>query len=321
MKKNVLIAVALFATMAVNAQSIAAVSPSNVTTMYQTLDDAVANAENGSIIYLPGGGFQIKDETKIKKKFTIMGVSHRADADNADGATVISGNLNFDKGSDGSSVVGVYISGNIYVGTAADSVRNLTVRFCNVNSIQVKHYQSSGLFINQCYLRGWCNFGRCNVRFENNVSQRVELIVGGIINHNIMYYGEGYAIFNVHNSIITNNILIGTGGWQSNISQNMTSNNGASVNIGENGLGFGEGDSWDNIFEKNKGYSINSIYKLKGTRRKNAGTDGTDLGIYGGSGFYEKKSLAPIPRIVSKKVDEHTDGSGNLHIEIAVKAE
>ena len=48
--------------------------------------------------------------------------------------------------------------------------------------------------------------------------------------------------------------------------------------------------------------------------------DGTDIGIYGGSGFSDE-ALAPIPRIVSKKVAEQTDGSGKLQIEVTVKAQ
>ena len=84
MKRNIFIAVALFATMTANAQNIAVVNPSNETSVYQTLDEAVTGADPGSIIYLPGGGVQIKNDTKITKKLTIMGVSHRGDTDNAD---------------------------------------------------------------------------------------------------------------------------------------------------------------------------------------------------------------------------------------------
>lgn len=325
MKKNVLIAVALFATMAVNAQSIAAVSPSNVTTMYQTLDDAVTKAEDGSIIYLPGGGFKVSGDTKIKKQLTIMGVSHRIDADNEDGATVVAGDLNFEGGSSGSSVVGAFISGNINVGTVEDKVTNFTVRFCNVNSIQVKNGNSSGMIVNQCYLRGNSNFGECNVRLENNILHSVQYINGGVINHNIITTyanigGSYYSLYKIYNSAITNNFLLDS--WARNTYSCDVSNNciGSST-WGENPIQWGEGGKWDNVFEKNKGISINSNFKLKSDVGKNAGTDGTDLGIYGGSGFNDDKSLAPIPRIVSKKVDEHTDGSGMLHIEVKVKAD
>lgn len=325
MKRNVLFAVAFFATLAASAQNIAAVSPSNETTMYQTLDDAITKAEDGSIIYLPGGGVKVSGDTKIKKQLTIMGVSHRADADNVDGATVIAGDLNFEGGSSGSSVVGVFISGNINVGTEVDQVTNLTVRFCNVNSIQVKNGNSSGMIVNQCYLRGNSHFGECNVRLENNILHSVQYINGGVINHNIItsyvtISGSNFSIYKIYNSTITNNFLLDS--WNRNTYSCDISNNCIGKSTwGENPIQWGEDGKWDNVFEKNKGISINSNFKLKSDVGKNAATDGTDLGIYGGSGFKDDKSLAPIPRIVSKTVNEHTDGSGMLHIEVTVKAD
>lgn len=329
MKRNVLFAVAFFATLVAGAQNIAAVSPSNVTTMYQTLDEAVSEAENGSIIYLPGGGFQISDETKITNKLTIMGVSHRGDADNADGATMIAGNLNFEGGSSGSAVIGVYVSGDINVGNETDEVTNLTVRFCNVNSIQVKNSQSSGMIINQCYLRNNSNFGGCNATVENNILHSIQNLNGGVLNHNVVTsfitwsewrYTYSSSVNGVSNSTISNNFFLdyydhglGTCVILNNCKGNST--------LGEECEVLDDGITWEDVFKDHKGVSINSNYKLIGKWGKGKATDGSDIGIYGGSGFKEEKSLAPIPRIVSKKVDERTDGSGMLHIEVTVKAE
>ena len=81
-----------------------------------------------------------------------------------------------------------------------------------------------------------------------------------------------------------------------------------------------EGTTWDDVFKANKGVSIISEYKLIGKWGKGAATDGTDLGIYGGTSFNDD-ALAPIPRIVSKKVAEQTDGAGRLKIEVTVKAQ
>ena len=328
MKRNVLFAVAFFATLSANAQSIAAVSPSNVTTMHQTLDDAITSATDGSVIYLPGGGFQIKDETKITKKLTIMGISHRADADNADGATVVSGNLFFIGGSSGSSITGFYLSGNVVVGEAEQSVANITVRYCNINSIQVKNSESSGMTVNQSYLRGVSDFGKCNVHLNNCILHSLKNVNGGIIDHNIITSNHhvtndgDYSLRDVSNSSITNNFFTG---WQGHrggsctISYNCIGTGNWSGN--ESGIKLDDKVEWKDVFEAPNGVSITSKYKLIGVWGKGAASDGTDLGIYGGSGFNDDKSLAPIPRIVSKKVDEHTDGSGMLHIEVKVKAD
>lgn len=326
MKRKILFAVALLATMTAAAQNIAAVSPSNATTIFQTLDEAIAGAESGSTIYLPGGGFQIKDETLIDKKLTIMGVSHRGDTDNVDGATIISGNLNFVGGSSGSAVLGVYLTGDINVGTGTDSVTNFTVRYCNVNSIKVKHSQSSGMVVNQCYLRNRSDFGNCNVRLENNILHSFGYVSGGSINHNIItsryssVYYDNYNCYNVFNSTIKNNFFLAWAGFYK-CNGNIESNNCIGTgSMGDNPVIIDDGvNLWDDVFYANKGVSILSDYRLKGSWGKGKATDGTDIGIYGN--IAEKKDLTPIPRIVSKKVDESTDGSGKLQIEVTVKAQ
>lgn len=332
MKRILLIVVALVATMTAIAQNIAVVSPSNATTIYQTLDDAINSATNGSTIYLPGGGFQIKDETTIAKKITIMGVSHRGDTDNVDGATIISGRLNFLGGSSGSAVVGVFISGNIDVGNETDAVENLTIRFCNINSIQVHNSNSVGMYVNQCYLRNTCSFGNCNVRLENNIVHSLFYINGGTVNHNIVtsqgaWTESGrYSIYTAYgtlrgvaNTSIKNNFFLEYSGNQLGGNCQLSNNCIGTGSMGDEPIIIDEGKTWDDVFTANKGVSIYSDYHLKGNWGKNAATDGSDIGIFGGSGF-DPDALAPIPRIVSKKVAEQSDGSGKLRIEVTVKA-
>ena len=333
MKRILSIAVALVATITVGAQNIAVVSPSNSTKIYQTLDEAITNAEKGSIIYIPGGGFTVTDNAKIDKKLTIMGVSHRGDTDNVDGASIISGNLNVIENSSGSAVIGVYVSGDINVGTSTDSVTNFTVRYCNVNSITVKHGKSSGMVINQCYLRNTSDFANCNVRLTNNIMHSAKQINGGYIDHNVItastsvYVGDwdynykSYALGHVSSSTITNNFILN--GANTHRGDNCFASNNC-IGTGtwaENPIQLPEKTEWKAVFEAPDGIKITSKYKvLEGSPAKGAALDGTDLGIYGGSGFSDE-ALAPIPRIVSKKVAEQTDGSGKLQIEVTVKAQ
>ena len=338
MKRKLLMAVVAMMSMAAWAQNIAVVSPSNTTTICQTLDEAISKATSGSVIYLPGGGFQVKDESKIDKKLTIMGVSHRGDTDNVDGATVISGNLNFDKGSSGSAVLGVYLSGNINVGTATDSVLNLTVKFCNVNSIQVKHRQSSGMWINQCYLRESSNFGYCNVNLENSILSSLGNVSGGTINHNVITsctntfhcnydrYGTyySYALSNVNSSVITNNFLLNWGyGLYGGSACQIFSNciGTSSWGSDQSPIVLDEGKSFNDIFYANNGVKISSDYRIKEKTNKFIGIDHTYIGIEGGTTGFDSNALAPIPRIVSKKVAEQTDGTGKLKVELTVKAQ
>ena len=338
MKRNVLIAVALAATMTVAAQNIAVVSPSNETDIYQTLDDAIANAEEGSTIYLPGGGCQIT--TNIDKKLTIMGVSHRGDTDNAEGATMISGSLNFIVGSSGSSVLGVYISGNINVGTSENAVTNLTIKKCNVNSIQVGNSASSGMVVNQCYLRGLSNFGGCNVHLENSIVYSACKINVGIINHCVVteagndvtesVYGNYqwhtihhyYPLNEVSNTSIMNNFFLNIGGGNSVSNCQIFKNciGVASWGSDEAPIVLDADKTFNDIFYANKGVKISSDYRIKEKSDNFIGTDGTYIGIEGGTTGFDPDALAPIPRIISKKVDEQSDASGKLTINVTVKA-
>lgn len=325
MKRILSIVVALVATITVGAQNIAVVSPSNTTKIYQTLDEAITNAEKGSIIYLPGGGFTVTDNAKIDKKLTIMGVSHRGDTDNVDGATVISGNLNFVSGSSHSSVIGVFVSGNV---SLTDSIAQFTMRHCNVNSIQVKSSKSGGMIINQCYLRGLSSFGNCNVRLENNIMHSVREINAGVINYNIITsnsawksgYAGNYAMYSVASTTITNNFFLSPASIHTGDNCFKSHNCIGTGSWGDEPVVLPEKTDWTAVFKAHKGVTIASDYHLNDTWVKSKEPDLTGIGIYGGSGFSDE-ALAPIPRIVSKKVAEQTDGSGKLQIEVTVKAQ
>lgn len=328
MNRIYMIAVACFATLTAWAQNIAVVSPGNVTTIYQTLDDAITGAISGSTIYLPGGGFQIKDDTKINKKLTIMGVSHRGDTDNADGATMIAGNLNFIGQASGSAVIGVYISGNINVGNETDAVNNLTVRYCNVNSIQVNNSESSGMIVNQCYIRGSSSFGNTNAKITNCVTNLIKNVNGGTIAYNVVlgvmehYNRTHFSMWDIYNSNIIGNIfrarlIDNYSSYYYYGVNNCTGDSNYNANFGDNPIQIEVG--MDVFFKKwnNGTISPGSNFHFKDEYKEYE----NKVGIYAGSTpFRDDNSLAPIPRIVSKKVAEQADGTGKLKIEVTVKA-
>lgn len=327
MKRNILIAVAFMATMTLAAQNIAVVSPSNATKTYMTLDTAIKGAEDGSIIYLPGGGWVINDTTKINKRLTIMGVSHRGDTDNTDGATIIAGNLNFVANSSGSAVMGCYISGNVYIGTTDDAVNNILIRYCNLNSVQVKNSGCQGITVNQNYIRSESYFGGSNCKITNNIIYFISDVNGGTISNNIItwryFVGNGnYSCFmvNVSNSIVSGNIFLTNYPTayhcnDTDFHDNLKYLGGLSS---ENNTILAADVDWNDVFVKYNNGAISTVsdFHFKGDYKQYE----NKVGIYAGSGFNDKQ-LAPIPRIVSKTVDEQTDGSGRLLINITVKAQ
>ena len=61
-------------------------------------------------------------------------------------------------------------------------------------------------------------------------------------------------------------------------------------------------------------------YRLKkGVSGTNAGTDGKDIGLYGGSGF-DDTGRAPIPKIKIREIAPQTDDKDRLKVKIEVIA-
>ena len=331
MKKSILTLVIAIATvMIAQAQQISVVSPQGATQIYTDLNLAIQGADAGSTLYLSGGGFQINDTTSISKRLSIIGVGHRIDNDNADGSTVISGNIHFAQGADNSALMGVHLTGNVNIANADGAANTILVRYCNVNSIQVGHVDCQSVLINQNYIRNTSNGGDSAINFSNNILHSIRNINGGVINHNVVFssiyhhYTDCQNCFGIYchhvflcvtNSQITNNILV----YPSNLSgDGIVSNNMLQTSWGDNCVVV---ENWDDVFEGTYGgVNINDNYRLKGTHGKNAGTDGTDIGIYGGTGFSDT-ALPPGPRITKKDIANQTDASGNLNVVIKVAVE
>jgi hypothetical protein len=316
-----------------SAQQISVVSPAGATSVYTDLNLAITGAETGSTVYLSGGGFQVSDETKITKKLSIIGIGHKANNDNANGYTTVSGNLFFEGGSDNSVVMGVYLSGNVNIATSETAVNNFLLRYCNINSVQVKNSACQNILVNQNYIRSTSHGSNSACSFTNNVLHSLRNINGGVIDHNIVRnsishrYDDcigcggiscSHVFLCVSNSQITNNILIDPSGLAGD---GIVSNNVLKSVWGENSLQVSD---WSEVFEyEGTDYPIsaNTNFHIKaGQAALTAATDGGEVGIYGGTGFSDK-ALPPGPRIVSKKVAEQTDENGNLHVEIQVSAE
>jgi hypothetical protein len=317
MRKRLFLAAlaAIVGTATAIAQQIAVVSEGGSTNVFQTLTEAIEGASDGSVIYLPGGGFQIDDSVKITKKLTIIGIGHKAKNENVDGNTTIAGNLNINASK--SSVMGCYISGNIYINEGGN---NVTVKYCNVNEI---HWpaSSTGTVINQNYIRTGCYGNSGSAEFTNNITQWVRDLDGGRIENNIFtgYYKDtyyGYAPLSLcDNCTITNNIFLNNQyiGCGSNclVYGNMRLNG----DWGDDPINIAI-DSWDEVFTNYNNGAITpaSDFHFTADYQKYS-----DCGIYGGTGFSDG-ALPPVPFIVAKSIPEQTDASGNLNIKIRVKA-
>ena len=281
------------------AQKIAVVNPAGASTLYQDLNIAIAEAPANSAIYLSAGGFQISDTTRIRKKLTINGIGHRADI-NPDGNTTVGGNFYFEQGADGSALMGVYLTGNVNIGTSFANgtfINGFLLRFCNVNSVQVQHQLCTEIVINQNYVRSSSGGGNSNIQFTNNILHSISNVNSGKIEYNtIIGNASGdAATWIVSHSSIVNNVTF----WA------VPSGSGNQIS---NNLRISDAD----IVGPNNGVDVTSNFRLA--------SGNNAIGIYGGTGFSDSQ-LPPGPRIINRNIPSQTDANGVLRVQIEVSVE
>ena len=329
MKKKLLVLFALVASMTVSAQQIAVVKGGE-TKLYNTLKEALEGAESGSVVYLPGGGFPIADSDTIRKRLTIIGITHKASSDNVDGRTTISGNLIFGEGSTGSALMGCYVTGNVNIGSKTSAVTDIMLRYNNINAVIVNNSECRNIVINQNYIRNTSDMGQTNAKITNNIVHSIKNVNGGYVAYNVItaYFSiwrssvhSDYYVMSASNSPICNNVFLQkamSGSavyWQffTGSDNDVINNMAHKRNWGTDGISIEV--EWTDVFEKNSGVSTASKYHFINDYKDYEGK----VGIYAGTGFSDG-ALPPVPYIKDCKVDEQTDAEGKLNIRINVKA-
>ena len=320
---------ALVWTAALMAQRIAVVDSNGSTQIFNTLQAAIEGAADGSVVYLPGGGFSIADSVKITKKLTIIGIGHYVESDNADGITTISGSLYYDNGSSGSAVMGCYITGSVWIGKDGSSVNDILIKYCNLNSVHIYNSICLGTIVNQNYIRSHVcpnnddNYATAEV--TNNIVSRIHNLEQSLIANNIIIYNSTYdykAMSKIKDSVIKDNIFLCSGSYYpcSSISNTMLSGNMGFLSglysgfVDENYI-YMSGISKDDVFVKCGDVSPASDFHFKDEYKQYE----NQVGIYAGDGFSDDQ-LPPVPYIVEKHIDQQTDASGHLNVRIRVKA-
>jgi hypothetical protein len=197
-----------------------------------SLDEAISLAQDGDLIYLPGGDFFLGNA--INKRVHIYGVGWRSDSAAVTGATRINPGITLNAGANGGSLNGIYVQGSvknpggqnlatyfmsrIFIGGHLEFVNNQSnslqlnisrsvIEYVNfysgtlnlTNSIMVERfycYGQSTLNISYCVLPHFSN----NELFAN--VQTINLNNSIIFQQNYFWYSIGFADFK-------NNLFVG----------------------------------------------------------------------------------------------------------------
>lgn len=333
MRKNLLTLIFVLAITLGYSQQKVALESSGTTTIFggsTPFADAYNAAVNGDIIYLPGAtmpGFT------IDKGVTIIGAGHYPTATVATNPTLITGNINIGANADGLTLEGIHFSGGITFGVNME-INDVTIKRCRIDGTINYSGNVSGttpskdnliienVFKGELYLTNLTN----SIISNNIINRRVYDGNNIGISNNIFLYNDfTYNILNnVDNCFLSNNIffddnvhtLCDMSTFSNNIfrlapvpgTNTFTSNYAnidlTSVFINQSG----------NIFDYNQDYHLVS----PGTYM---GTDGSQVGVYGGVFVFKDLSIPHNPHIVSKTIATQTNAAGELPIQITVEAQ
>ncbi|MDL2314938.1 hypothetical protein LJC16_01625 [Bacteroidales bacterium OttesenSCG-928-C19] len=306
--------------------------------LYTDLETAVNGANSGDYLYLSGGTYDITSTWKgydgkgsytnylvIDKPLHFVGAGYRQGADTP---YIKGGRFAFRKSASGSSVTGLLME-NLYL----DSVSNARISRSKVSN----HLYLCGVGLNgiitECELYSITNlYNFTNLSGDAYYSYTISKNI--IENQNI---GNG----GLYNATIKNNIVrMYISAKNSTIENNIVLNpNKTSTTIGgENSvvrnnillydkIALGQGGDYSGNMEELNPEDVfmdfaNKDYRLKETcPGKNAGTDGTDIGIYGTEYPFKDSRIPSIPCFLNKSIASETEADGKLKVNITIEAQ
>lgn len=288
----------------------------------------------GDTINLSAGYFNTP--ASIAKGIKIIGAGHFPDSATVTRRSTLLSNLTIVQGADNFKIEGVFINGAINFSN--EPVSSVSIVRCNCLWVNMSSDGASNskdnCSIEECFISMDGNsasvlsiFGNTNLIRHNILRGSISNASGSCVIDGNVFLCEGCSSFStVTASQITNNVILGTPYVMNNCTSNSFYNNlfvQGYVDFGNNSSSnnyFGVPQA--NIFINQNGNvaSYTDDYHLQHPELY-IGTDGTQVGLYGGIVPFKDKGYPSNPAILSKSVAPQTDANGNLLISFTVKAQ
>jgi hypothetical protein len=299
------------------------------------LVDAYTAAASGDTIYLPGGGFA--PPGAFDKGVIIYGVGHYPDSTAATNKTIISAGFGLTENADRFHLEGVQVNGGIstsynhsvdYIvlkrnfinghidiqGTNNTSPSRFMLIEGNVITGQIIATNAQQVLVaNNISMSNLVNFNGC--LFQNNIflyqssssSASTYLMYqcnNNVLENNVFYYSFVYAISGIQT--FTRNVFFAA---NPNLGVSVDNNNYKGVDAAS-------------FFITNNASPFTYLQNYHLTNPVNyAGTDGKQVGLYGGSFIYKEGAVPSPPHVRSKAIASSTDGQGKLNVQITTSAQ
>ncbi len=295
----------------------------------EALKNALEVAMQGDLVTLSAGTF---NAVIIDKGVTIQGAGYVTDPKKAKLPSVINGLIEIKGGTENVTIEGIYNNGEVrlgswdnYGGFSGEPIVGLTLKKCRFYTIF--DYAYSGRYgkiknciIEQCRIASSLNFG--GVEQENIVVRNsiISQFVSGSNNSNILVENSDLSIGTSKGVLFKNNIIFNGSLDQSSSAYNnvfLTPTNLDQVSVKSGNI---ESEMNAMFVEAIYSYTDMEAYALtESARTTYLGTDGTQVGIYGGVSPFS--DVPTNPQIISKNIDAQSSSDGKLKVNITVKAQ
>jgi len=328
MKAFIITAILCLTGMVINAQNSIALQTKGSTVFYQVLDSAINHALDGDTLYLSGGVFGVSGT--LNKRLHLVGVGHHPDSTKSTSSTNLLSGLKLGSRAASGSITGINM-GNNYI-SIQGSLDNYIISRCKL-SIESSTNTVSNLLCIENVLKNIAINGNNNI-FYNNIIEANNASFGtsntlknNIFLGNYFLSGGGGAI---NYSLFENNIFLDN--YNNSISGSIFFNSFKNnlffrtTNLGSSNFGIGNlvNQPQSSVFINQTGNTFDYAHDYHinpDSPAKNTGTDGTDIGIYGGPFPWKEGSVPFNPHIQSLIIDSKTDKDGNLNVKIKVQAQ
>lgn len=304
--------------------------PDGQVSYFDTLDEAFMALKAGCVVYIPSGSYVLsnKEETKVKCRVAIYGAGCRPYGKDTDYTRII-GNIEFVGGASSSVIMGLRCEGHIYI---RENVKNMLIKNVDAKEIYFSSESNTGCLVTSSVIRNYLSGnGNAPVQVTNCLAGNIVAIKGGEIANCILKpsssssYYESYYSSSYHTSTTTSSSLMRNNiGLDLDRSPYLSACQETCTMVGRSPQIPYPTGGVEALFEK---YDPSDPFDLrknnyrlkKGVSGTNAGTDGKDIGLYGGSGF-DDTGRAPIPKIKIREIAPQTDEQDRLKVKIEVVA-
>lgn len=279
---------------------------------YTTWADAYAAASAGDTIYIVGSNFSYGDFT-INRSLTIIGPGYYLTQNSETQVNKEIAEIHYlilGEGADGTHLIGLAVTGNYGI-LVTDQIDNLLLENCYIQVISLgfnANYIYENLEIKKCFIFGQIQFNYnynahiANLVLTNNIiggNVNIEEGSNGIISHNL-FLSNFLSLDAASSFEFSNNIYLNKNETYFTI-QSLPD---ASVhhNISLTGA-FGDANNnftapESTLFNTDQNATSDGMYMLsENSPAKGAGSNGSDIGPFGGPDPYRLSGLPNLPNI------------------------